>query len=260
MYTPYPQVEALCEQTRTKADKFYEERFARLGDGVLILCGDLPEEATRKMLLRHLGAFPTARGNTQRRAVEMRSLSGVTTCSGSVGPEKGFHVLLDTPYALTTEHYYTAQVAVHALQRELARHLSGYGYSPSAELLYCTQPQERFQVLLSCAPISAERLPADVGEISPERALTAVRAALRSAAVTVPQEEDVQAWKENVREAAESAMSTPEGFVRTLLERYSASKDVTTHYREALENIGPAAVKGFLASLERGGRVEYLVK
>lgn len=257
-YHPYKLASALTEQTAQKADQFFQARFSRMNDGVLILSGDLSEEGVKKMLQRYMGGFRVQRGTVVRRLVEMRTLSGVTTYSGPASAP-GFHLILDTEYTLTAEHFYAAQIALDALQASLTSHLAGYGYAADARLHYCTQPQERFQVLISCSPVPLESLPADVTEISEERALSAVRAAIRDAAQSVDNA-SLEAWKKKLSAQVSAYLGTPDGFVATLLARYSHNKDITSRYAEVIASCDEARVQEILRALAQGGRIEYLVQ
>ena len=241
-HTPYSLPSALDEETQQKAVKFYEDRFSRMNDGVLILSGDLSEEGVKKLLTRYLGAFRTQRGTMVRKLVEMRTLSGTSTVNGTAGAP-GFYVLMDTEYAMTAEHLYTARVAVDALKASLARHLAPYGVAAQVDLYYCVQPQERFQLLVSCPSAPIEALPA-------------VRAAIEDASQM--EEADVKVWKQKLEADVRSVMATPDGFVATLLARYSANKDVTSRYAAAIGSISLGQVQAFLSAMHAGGRVEYV--
>ena len=240
--SPYKWAQSLTEETRKKAGKYYEDRFTRMNDGVLILSGDLSEEGVKKLLQRHLGGFRTLRGSVVRRPVDMQTLSGETTVSLSHGPQ-GFYLLMDTGYALTTANFYTAHVAQDALKTSLARHLAPYGFVPQVQLLYCAQPQERFQFLIFCPGAPLEALPA-------------VRAAVKDVEFD---DEDLKAWKKKLEADTKRVLATPDGFVATLLARYSANKDITSNFAEAIGGISASQVQDFLKALAAGGCIEYLV-
>ena len=59
----------LSRDTQKKAEKYFEGRFSRMQDGILILSGDLKEEEVKRLLLRYLGGFRTDKGTLPRRAV-----------------------------------------------------------------------------------------------------------------------------------------------------------------------------------------------
>ena len=69
-YTPLGKPSALSADTPKKAQKYFDDRFSRMNDGVLILCGDLSPEAAKRHLLRYLGAFRVLRGTAARKVVE----------------------------------------------------------------------------------------------------------------------------------------------------------------------------------------------
>ena len=112
---------------------------------------------------------------------------------------------------------------------------------------------------ISCLPLPLESLPADVDEVSPQRALTAVRAALGDAAAQPADAADFALWKSKLETLVSRLMSTSAGFVETLHARYAWNKDVTTRYQETIARLAPEDVRAFLAALASGGRVEYLV-
>lgn len=258
-YSPYKLTSALSDETRKKAETYFEDRFLRMNDGVLILSGDLHEEGVKKLLQRYLGGFRTMRGSLVRRPVEMRTLSGISTYTDS-NAQPGFHVLMDAEYAMTVEHFYTAIVAADVLRDKLARHLAGYGFAANVKLLYCVQPQERFQVLVSCQPAPLEGLPADVKELSAERAISAVRGAINAAATEEIDKASLDAWKQKTEADVQGYLATPDGFVNTLLTRYSLNKDLTTRYKEAIGSCPESRVREFLQALSAGGRVECIVQ
>ena len=245
-YTLCPRPEALGEDTPKKAEKFFEDRFSRINDGTLILCGDLSPEAAKRHLLRYLGGFRTLRGGVSRKAVEMRTLSGTTTVQK---PGPAFYVMMDAEYAMTASHFYTSRLGVQALKLSLVRHLADRGFDADIKLSYAVQPQERFRILICCSPFPGE-------DASSARALTAVRSALREAALDPVDEEDLNAWKTGLKADVASALITPEAFVASLLARYAANKDVLTRYEETIAAITGEDVQSFLQTMVTGGRIE----
>ena len=242
-YSPYVSARVPSDDVRTKAHKFFEDRFSRVNDGVLILSGDIPEEGVKKMLMKYLGGFRTLRGSVVRHPVEMHTLSGVSALTGTGAP--GFYVLMDTEMSMTAGHFYTAQVALDALRMSLARHLAGYGVKAGVELRYCVQPQERFQVLILCPGAPLEALPS-------------VRAAIADAAAEESSTSDIKAWKQKLDAHVRQVLATPEGIVSSLLARYSANKDITSRYAESIADIDGEQVQSFLKALSEGGRIEYI--
>lgn len=263
LHPDYPYAETrnpsvLSPDTRAKAEAFFEDRFCRMNDGILILSGGLSEEAVKKQLLKYLGGFRVLRGTTARRPVTLPTVSGVTTYTGEEGPS-GICLLMDAAYPITASHFYTSQVAVDLLRQSLARHLAGYGYSAEVSVDFLFHPQERIRLLVKCTPLPLSSLPSDVAAVTPERAVTALRAALRDASMAPVDKKDLAQWKAKLSAQVKAVMATPEGFTHTLLTRYSSNKDLTSRYAESISGITAADVQTLLAALYAGGRIEYLV-
>ena len=258
IYTTSKYPQALSPDSWKKFDQYYADRFCRMNDGVLILSGDLGTEVVKKMLCRYLGGFRVLKGTVPRKAVTYSPRSGTVSMQGE-GPDKGIHILMDAGYALTADHVYTAQVGVEALQRFLAQGMAGYGFSCEVNLSLTAHPQERFQLWLHCTPIPLPGLPADVTEVSAQRALTAVRAVIQEAATKPVEAKDLALWKSKLSGEVKGQLASPSGFVATLLARYAWNKDLTSRYQESIQAITADQVKGFLSALAEGGRVECIV-
>ena len=251
--------QALSPETLQKAERYFEGRFSRMNDGILILCGDLDEALLKRILSRYLGGFRTQRGGVGRKGVAFQPVSGTLTHTLPDGTDRGVHLLLDAEYTLTADHLYTAQIGLEFLRSTLIRHLEPYGYTPEVTLNVFTHPQERFQLRLDCRPVPCQGLPAGETAASPERALTAVRAAVAEAASTTLPARDLKAWKARLQQNVKAQLESPEGLVSIVLFRYAANKDVTSRYVESIGTVGAADVQAFLAALASGGRIEMMV-
>jgi len=241
---------ALSKETLQKANHYYDDRFSRMSDGILILSGDLDQAAVKRHLTKYLGAFRTSHAVTPRKPVEYYPHSGTITLTGKEGP-KGLYVLMDAGYAFTAESYYTAQIATEALNQSLVRHLATHAFSARVEVNYRVQPQERYQILITCLPVSPEA--------DPHRALTAIRAAIKEAALTPVPDSDIEAWKARELDHTGQVLSSGAGFVTTLVARYAANKDITSRYPQSIGGITSTKVCEFLGTLASGGRIEYIV-
>lgn len=244
---------SLSDKTFKRAEKFYDSRLPHLADGLLILSGDLSEETVKKHLLQYVGALAPDHTAVPRRPLTLRSVSGTQTLRGY---GKDLYVLTDAAYAFTAEHYYTARLAVDALNDELTRQLRRCGYEAEASLQLCFQPQERFRVLVHCRPLPPEDSSFQA-ESSPSEALSVVRAVLKAAAAQPLEAPDLQARQKKLTSAVKARLATPEGQVAALLERYSVNKDVTTRYAETIGAVSAPLVQEFLRLSAEGGRIEY---
>lgn len=247
---------ALSQETFTKADAFFTERFARMNDGVLIIVGDLNPDSVKKLLGRYLGGFRVLKGNAPRPGVGYRPLSGVTTLT-EAGPDKGVHILINSPLPMTKENFFTAQVAVEALQKALLKELIPYGVSVELEPHFTFQPQERFGVEIHCRPLPVSGIPSSVPEMSPQGVLSAVRHVLAKVQFD---ETDLSAWKSRLAVDTEKALSEPSGVVTSVIARYAVLKDMVSDYHAAISGISKEGVNTVLAALAGGGRIELMVE
>ena len=246
---------ALSAETARKADEYYAKRFARMNDGILLLAGDLDEGVVKKMLSRMLGGFDTDRGTLPRPAVDLRPIVGARTMKGSGEP--GVYVMMDAPYAVTTQSFYTADIAAEALRHALLVHLAPYGYTVEVTPTLIVQPQERFRMFIACRPSNKAGLPEDCIQDT-ERAITAVRAAIKSVSGKALPADYLKAWKATVLQQTKDEMSSPAGAVVALKNRYAFGKDIS-RYKESIESVTPEVLRSFLQALASGGRIEYIV-
>ena len=247
--------EALSAETAQKADDYYAKRFARMNDGILLLAGDLDEGVVKKMLTRMLGGFDTDRGTLPRPTVDLRPIVGARTMEGSGTP--GVYVMMDAPYAVTSQSFYTADIAAEALRSALLKHLAPYGYTVEVTPTLIVQPQERYRMLISCQPSDKAGLPEGIVQDS-ERALTAVRAAIKSVSAKAVPTADLKVWKATVLQEIKSEMNSPAGAVAAMKNRYAFGKDIS-RYEESINSVTPEVLRSFLHALASGGRIEYIV-
>ena len=244
----------LTAETARKADKYFQTRFARMNDGILILAGDLDEGVVKKLLLRQLGGFDTDRGTLYRPQVDLRPIVGTRTMQG--GGPRGLYIMMDTEFPVTAQSYYMGDIAAEALRTSLVRHLAPYGYYVDVQASLMVLPQERFRFFISCQPASIDGLPENTTQ-DLERAITAVRAAIREVSQAPVAANDLKAWKATHMERTKALMSSPSGAVTAMEARYAFGKDVSK-YQDSINSITPENLKGLLKALAAGGRIEFI--
>ena len=105
-------------------------------------------DAVKKMLLRYMGSFPTAKNaSASRRQVHFRTLSGVSTYAED-GPDQGLYVLMDADTPITSLNYPALLIAAEAVRSSLASHLADAGLTVTVEPRFITYPQERLRLLV----------------------------------------------------------------------------------------------------------------
>ena len=249
-YTSGKLPEALSSETLTKADRYFKDRFSQVNDGILLLSGGMEPDAVKKMLLRYMGSFPTAKNaSASRRQVHFRTLSGVSTYAED-GPDQGLYVLMDADTPITSLNYPALLIAAEAVRSSLASHLADAGLTVTVEPRFITYPQERLRLLVQCRPVDRK---------DPTPALPAVRTTLREMASNPVNAKDLSAWKQLITNQLQNQLSTPEGTIKTLLARYGAGKDLTSRYKDNVNGVTAERVNEMLKALSGGGRIEYIV-
>ena len=252
-YTSAKVPEALSAETLTKADTYFRERFSQVNDGILVLSGDLDPGVVKKLLLKYIGAFPTAKSSaSSRRQVHFRTLSGTTTYSEE-GQPRGLYVLMDADVPFTAVNYPASFVAAEAVKDRLAGHLAGSGFTSSVEVKFISHPQERLRMLVRCLPTESQ-----AGEADLMQALQALRAAVQDAASTSVSAQDFTAWKQLANNKLQAFQNEPEAAMEAVLYRYAIGKDLGSRSKENINAIQADGVSTLLKALWSGGRIEYI--
>lgn len=245
-YAPRKYPSALSPATLAKAAQFYESRFSRVNDGMLVIVGDLDEATVKKALLRYLGGFRTQRGTQARKSVRYQPRGGVASRTVS-GEEKGVYVRLDTEYPLTGVNYLLAGAAAEALRRSLVEALDGSGLSVDVTCGFHSYPQERLWMYVACEGADAAQ------------ALPAVQKGIQSAKKAVSPQ-DLAAYKAMVLADLGRTLSEPETVVGAVVARYGIGKDLFTHYKENVNGMTAARLSEMLSALSGGSRAQIVVE
>lgn len=244
-YSPRKYPSALNQGTQTKAEQFFESRFSRVNDGMLVLVGDLDEATVRKTLLHYLGGFRIQRNAAARKSVRYQPRAGHATQEGEES-EKGVYVRLDAEIPLSGINYVMAGVAAEVLRRSLVESLDGTDLSVSVDCGFHSYPQERLWMQVDCLGPGARQ------------ALPAVRTGIRKASKSISAK-DLTAWKAMVLSDISRELSAPETIVESVVARYGIGKDLVSHYKESIGGITAARLSEMLSTLASGSVAEYLV-
>ena len=238
---------ALNSATQAKAAQFYEGRFSRVNDGMLVLVGDLDESTVRRTLLRYMGGFRTQKNSVPRNTVHYRPAPGTVSRTETDGP-KGVFVRLDTEYPLSGVNYVLAEAAVEVLRRHIVAALDGTGLSVAVQAGFHSYPQERLWMYVACEG-------ADAG-----KALPAVRKGIRNAGASTVSKKDLDAFKAMAMAETAKELSLPETMVTAVVARYGIGKDLVSHYKESVNGITAARLSDMLSSLAAGSVAEIVVE
>ena len=246
-YAPRKYPSALGPATLSKAAQFFESRFSRVNEGMLVLVGDLDEQTVRRALIKYAGGFRTRRGTSARKSVRYQPHAGTSPQTLQDGA-KGAYIRLDTEYPLTGINYLMADIAAEVLRSRLVRELDGTGLSVEVTCGFHSYPQERLWMFVACE-----------GEHAAE-ALPAIRKGIREAGETPVQAKDLTALKSRALANIVRELSEPETVVTAVVNRYGIGKDLFSHYKESVNGITAERLSGMLSSLASGLAAETVVE
>lgn len=264
-FTSRKYIDNLGSDLPQRSEEYFKSLFSKVNDGLFVFIGDLDEDVLKRELCRTLGSFRTMRQFAQRPRVRSKMATGsvtytVESAPGLVGGgEIGVNVGMSTLLPYNMRNYMAFRMAVSCIRRELVRVLAGRGaYVGIADSLEVF-PSERVSLFISCKPCRNDGLPAGIEACSPLELLPVVRKVTSNLTDIVISEEDLRAYKEELRSSFSQAMSNPGQVMDAALVRYSEGKDVVGGYSEAIESVDAALVSRILGMLASGAEVEYVI-
>lgn len=264
-YTVHKDIANLSPDLPARAEKYFSDQFSKVGDGVLVLVGDLEEEALKKLLCRTLGDFSAEQKFAPRPAASKSMILGTTTrvaesALGLVGGgEIGVNVSAAVQMPFSLSSYMNFRVACKILEKELGRELVEQGAYAELSDRYEVFPSERMIVYLNCKPCFASGLPEGIFPADPLELLESVRRSLRGTASMKVSSADVSAYKSALLNELESSAALPATVVSNVMMRYGEGKDVVTGWKEAVNGVSADKVSAILSSLLEGAGVEYVI-
>lgn len=249
----------LSEGLLDKADRFFDERFARMNDGVLVIVGDMDETELKKELMLQVGAFRTTKSAFYRPTVSYQPVSGWSTHTVD-GNENSVFVTLSVPMPLTAENKMASTIAARVLEKSLSASIKATGMY--VELISNTSinPQERFNVMISLKEASEDGFAEGVSHSGALEALRIMRSALRSLETTDVTDAVVKAYKEWLKNDVTYRMKSPLYWIDAITMRHIEGKDFTTDYKAKIDAVTTGKVREILTSLNNASKVEYIIR
>jgi len=264
-YPERKRMDCLSDDLPTRAEQYFKSLFGKVGDGILMLAGDLDEAMLKKELPRILDAFETSKRFSTRPRVESRFVTGTVSrteesaAGVTGGQEIGTNVARTAALPYKLDNYLTFKVACILIRQQLAGALAEHGawaeVSDRLELF----PEERVTLYINCHPCPESGLPGGVRPGEPGELLDAVRSVTRRLDMLPVTEAVVKAAKATLLKELELRYAQPETLMEDVLTRYSEGKDLITDYKGAVQRISAAGVREILRILSEGGEVEYTI-
>ena len=257
-HVSYKMFETLPEGLSGKAERFFMNQAAKANDGVLIIVGDIGEDLLKKVLLDHVGGFKVIDRAFRRSLVRYQPSSGWSTYTVD-GAENRVDVALSVPLALTSANFMSSEIVSMLLKKILSDAVAETGMCVSVSHECRVYPNERVNFHISLSEVSPEGLADDLDGPDPMGALAKVRMVLSGVGGMYVDEEDVEAFKAQLKDGMNMEMKVPFYWLNAISRRHLAGKDFTTNHEAHIDSVTADRVKAILSAMNDGTRVEYIV-
>ena len=264
-YPERKRMQNLHDDLPQRAEQYFASLFEKTGDGVLVLMGDLPEDALKKELCRLLGGFSTQKRFSSRPRVESRFATGSSlrrdqaAAGVTGGREIGAHVARSAAVPFSLDSYLSFRVACQLIRGQLTDALKEQGgwveMSERLELF----PAERLTFYVHCHPCREGGLPGGVTPGEPRDLLDALRAVTHRLDTMEVSDTELKAAKAALLRELEHRYADPHTLMEDVLTRYSEGTDLVTDSKAAVQRVSAASVRQILVQLSGGAEVEYLI-
>ena len=259
-YSGYRGNVRLADDFQKRCEKFYENAFSRMNDGILMIVGDFDEYELKKELSRDLGGFRTDKVSSLRSRVQPQHLSGRVTMVVD-GKRPAVSMAYSCPLTFTSSSYMAASIAALALEDRIASSLSSSGWYGRFRWEFASFPEERLNFFVDAGMTDYRGIPATMAQAySAEEIIEGVRAEVAAFAASGIAKPELDIYKKSLRKLLDSRMSAPETIMAMLKLRYSCGKDLVTQYGDKINSVDAASVNDILKGLSDGRRAEYGVR
>ncbi len=246
-----------CEEI----DRYIDSQFAKIGDGALILIGDLDPVTAEGLLIRKLGAFSSNKQISNRPVNNRRpSPRWLTRTEDHHGRDCGVRMTIDADCPFSLDNYIAFQLAGIALHRHFASSLVEYGLTSTVSADFGITPSEIISVRINMAPCDPDGLPEGVQPLAPEKMLSLLRRIVFGLGDVRITPEMLDWCKTFLAERRKGYLSTPEGLMRYAVFRNSAGKDLVSGYDEVLRAITADDVERMFGMFSDGDKEEVIIK
>ena len=258
-------VSKLGDELPANAEAYFAKQFLKAQDGVLFIEGNLNAYDLQKFLCRMMGAFRANKTVSVRPKVTYQMRSGTSTYTVDknermLGDGVSANLAMAVERPFTMQAWCAFRIAVEHLRRELVLDLAPMGYSfdivPELRLL----PVERIAVFINSRPCPSEGLPADVEPADPMEVMNRLREAMSRIAITPLSASTLKGLKEALAHEMEGEMANPDYVMEAFLRRNSEGKDMISNYSTYLGKVTVDDVSAVISALDRGSKVEYVIK
>ena len=257
---------ALTDSLPTRAEEYFAAQFLKCNDGVLFIEGNLDEIFLKKYLCRIIGNFKTGRTFSVRPKITYQLRSGMSTYSVDhagryIGNgESSANLAMAAIRPFTIQSWCAFRIAMVALKSELVREMAPLGYSfeitPQLQLI----PVEKVSVFINCRPCPPEGLPVGIVPADPFEVMNVLRDAMQKIGETSVSASNMKGYKAALANEMAGELADPDYVMEAFLRRSAEGKDMVSNYSAYLSKVTSKDVSEVLSALERGSRVEFVIK
>ncbi len=256
-YSPYKQKGKITGDFITNAETFFNDRFARMNDGALILVGDMDEDKLKKVLTAYVSNFRTMNEAVRRPVVRYQPVSGWSTYTVE-GESDNVDVVISTRMPLTMDNFIASDLATMILRSSMAKELDKAGMYFTMSTVCRINPEERFNMMISVSSVPEDGFPVGMSPKTPIEALAYVRSALAELHTIEITGGELNQYKETLKHSIAQQMNSPEYWVHAIALRYLDGKDFSTSYASRIDAVTPDKVMSIFNLLDAGCKVEYV--
>ena len=259
-------IDKLRDDLPERVDEYLDRQFSKFSDGLLVILGDLDENALKEMLCRYLGNFTVSSDFSVRPKVEYNLRPGWSTymveaSHSSVGSgEVCVNVGMATRQPFTIRNYCAFMIASVALKSAITDALAPMGVYAEFSVDAQVFPAERLAFYVTCRPCAEDGLPAGIVPAEPMDVLRALRTGISRASRGKLTDAELKGLKSALSNSMATQVSQPGFVIPAVMMRNSEGKDIVTNYSTAIGDVTSAEVMKILHDLDFGSKVEYIIR
>lgn len=242
-----------------RANRFFDERFSNVADGIFIFIGNIPEADLLNALSKYLGSFHTSGPFALRERIEYDLYSGRRTYIVE-GEDSSVNLAAMGKLPVNIDNFLLFLLAQEAVNRQFAKCLAPIGMYAEVSGRYTMAPVEKFNLYVTLRSCNKDGLPSGVDSPELMDAMKVVREEFLRMQYMVISNDDFASYKALVKGKIAANLTSSQGMMKYALNRYSDGRDLVTDYSKKIDAILIDDVRWLLEEIISSGVVEYIIK
>lgn len=243
-----------------KSETYFSRQFSNMGNGVLIITGDVTDAALRKAMLSWLGRFPSGKGSAPRFRNEAVFNTGRNSKTLPAADDARIDLGFTVPANFNQTDFITAGVAAEEIERAVSESVVPLGWSCKAKWNLLMFPDERLTMRLHLQRQDYRGMPASLVPVdSVEVVKSKIESALDELASKGISKQKLTLGKARMVSNMNSWKTDPQYLLRLLELRYNYGRDFLTGLQQKADGIKKVDVDAMIGRLLAGGVSEIIV-